>query len=557
MKVIDGAEINTTKKGGVLFVGEAYGEEEDYAGRPFVGSAGQTLDEVAAYGGFRRQDMNITNVVNERPPGDENDFARFSDYQIKEGQAKLDKLVARLRPMLVITMGNIPACHFIPTWATHGRGVVKSVGIEQKRGYFWPGKHGGWVLTILHPATAGYKAVPNYELLCRDMRRAKRWLQGKLPRQTFPEVKPLTHESQIRRLLKGNALAFDIETRWEQIVTCGFCGDDLQPYAARYGRGLELMAELLQGRKGLEGVAHNGPFDVDLLDREDYPTALYTDDSQTGWWALDPELASQDDDEGGRMTKKSLAFLGSLDENGNWPWWKDDDCENELGGIAGYPKEGDDDRLALLKLYNMGGRDSFITRLSWSWIRERLGRENVLTQYRDAFNANLGCISMTRRGWRIDEPLRRERVEVLTERRDTAKAKARDAALAYIEANEIEDFLQSKQCTCCGGGDIAKDQCWRCEGFERKPTKAMLIAKFSNGDLSILKKAEVEAFVLKPCKACQGKGRTYWYDFQPTRHQLKKLLYDCVGAPKWVFRGKVKLDEMARLNLMLWAEGKK
>jgi len=268
-------------------------------------------------------------------------------------------------------------------------------------------------------------------------------------------------------------------------------------------------------------------------------------------------LASQDDDEGGRMTRKSLAFLASLDETGNWPWWKDDDCANELGGIAGYPLPDDDDRTALQKLYRMGGRDSFITRLAWGWLWQRVRKEDVEQQYWDAFHANLACVTMTRRGWRVGEALRQERVKTLTERRDTAKAKARKAALTYIEEEGIADFLQSKQCKCCGGGEIAKDQCWRCAGFERKPTKAMLLERYGNGDYQTMTAAQLSAFVLKPCQACGGQGRTYWYDFQPTTPQLKKLLYEHVGAPKWTFKGKTKLDEMARLNLMLWAEGKK
>ena len=67
-----------------------------------------------------------------------------------------------------------------------------------------------------------------------------------------------------------------------------------------------------------------------------WPTALYTDDSQSGWAALDPELAYQDDEEGGRMTKKSLAFLGSLDETGNYPWWKDDDRAEEFRQLRSF-----------------------------------------------------------------------------------------------------------------------------------------------------------------------------------------------------------------------------
>jgi uracil-DNA glycosylase family 4 len=559
--IVHGSEINVARKGGVLIVGEAWGEFEAAADppRPFIGPAGMLLDDVLAYGGFRREDVNLTNVVCARPPSEDNRFESFRDDVVAEGRAALDALVRKLQPKLVITTGNIPSAHFVPTWPTNGRGIVRAKDIENRRGYFWPGRHGGWVLTCLHPAAALRKAVPGYELLTRDMKRAKAWLRGKLPRQRFPDVLPLRDMREVKRLLRSSALAFDIETRWQHIVTCGFCGDDGQPYAARYGKGFDLMRHLLTGRVGLEGVAHNGYFDVDQLDREGYPTALYTDDSMTAWWALDPELAAQSDEEGGRMTKKSLAFLGSLDENGNFPWWKDDDRADELGGVAGYPQEGDDDRLALFKLYNMGGRDSFITHRSWKWLKPRMHTDEVQGQYRDAYRANLACITMTRRGWRVDDDLRRERITALTARHQEAREKARAAGLAYVEEQQIQDFLQTKQCTCCGGGKVAAQACWRCAGFERKPTKAMLLQKYADplGDLAALKKDQLEAFVLKPCTVCGGKGKTEWYDFQPTTHQLKKLLYEHIGAPKWVFKRKTKMDEMARINLMLWAKGEK
>ncbi len=53
----------------ILFIGEAPGAEEDKAGKPFVGRAGQLLDRMlAAIGLSRQRNVYITNVVNWRPP---------------------------------------------------------------------------------------------------------------------------------------------------------------------------------------------------------------------------------------------------------------------------------------------------------------------------------------------------------------------------------------------------------------------------------------------------------------------------------------------------------
>ena len=53
----------------LAFVGEAPGGAEDRLGRPFVGPAGQLLNELLTTIGLRRAEVYITNVVKCRPPG--------------------------------------------------------------------------------------------------------------------------------------------------------------------------------------------------------------------------------------------------------------------------------------------------------------------------------------------------------------------------------------------------------------------------------------------------------------------------------------------------------
>lgn len=54
---------------GVVFVGEAPGENEDLEGRPFVGRSGKILEAMMAEVGLCRGDVTITNTVKCRPPG--------------------------------------------------------------------------------------------------------------------------------------------------------------------------------------------------------------------------------------------------------------------------------------------------------------------------------------------------------------------------------------------------------------------------------------------------------------------------------------------------------
>lgn len=53
----------------VMFIGEGPGQTEDQQGRPFVGRAGELLNNMIAAMGLKRQDVYIANVVKCRPPG--------------------------------------------------------------------------------------------------------------------------------------------------------------------------------------------------------------------------------------------------------------------------------------------------------------------------------------------------------------------------------------------------------------------------------------------------------------------------------------------------------
>lgn len=63
----------------IFFVGEAPGETEDKCGRPFVGRAGQKLDEMIQAMGLRRADCYIANVLKSRPPDNRTPLASEID----------------------------------------------------------------------------------------------------------------------------------------------------------------------------------------------------------------------------------------------------------------------------------------------------------------------------------------------------------------------------------------------------------------------------------------------------------------------------------------------
>ena len=94
----------------IMIVGEAPGEEEDRVGRPFVGYAGRTLDNLLGQASIPRYQCLITNVARERPPGNKIMYY-FEDSKCTIPKPKLaawiDKLASEIRlykPIIVIDL---------------------------------------------------------------------------------------------------------------------------------------------------------------------------------------------------------------------------------------------------------------------------------------------------------------------------------------------------------------------------------------------------------------------------------------------------------------------
>lgn len=121
----------------VLFVGEGPGEQEDLRGEPFVGRAGQLLDQyLAAIDLDRKENIYIANMVKCRPP-------KNRDPQPAEQEQCLGWLreqVRLMRPKIIVCLGRISAQKLIdPAYLVtrqHGQ-FFKKAGIEMM-GTFHP-----------------------------------------------------------------------------------------------------------------------------------------------------------------------------------------------------------------------------------------------------------------------------------------------------------------------------------------------------------------------------------------------------------------------------------
>jgi uracil-DNA glycosylase family 4 len=112
----------------LAIVGEAPGAQEDAAGRPFVGRAGQLLDQLLHEAGLRRDEVAVLNTVKCRPPGNRTPKAD----EIANCRPYLTGQLELLRPSLVVALGLTAAGWFLGrrTTLASARGQVHEVGVS-------------------------------------------------------------------------------------------------------------------------------------------------------------------------------------------------------------------------------------------------------------------------------------------------------------------------------------------------------------------------------------------------------------------------------------------
>lgn len=125
----------------IMFIGEAPGEEEDKTGRPFVGRAGQKLDDIIRAMGFARGDVYIANVLKSRPPENRTPLPN----EIECCAPFLAEQIRIIQPQVLVALGG-PAAKLL---------LRTDVGITRLRGQW------GWyeheelrvpVMPTFHPA---------------------------------------------------------------------------------------------------------------------------------------------------------------------------------------------------------------------------------------------------------------------------------------------------------------------------------------------------------------------------------------------------------------------
>lgn len=121
----------------IMLVGEAPGAEEDKAGRPFVGKAGQLLDRILDACHTSKSEVYITNVVKCRPPQNRTPI----NNEINCCLPYLKKQIEIIDPKIIVCLGNTAARALInPNFMiTRDREIAKKV-------------NGRLVIPTFHPA---------------------------------------------------------------------------------------------------------------------------------------------------------------------------------------------------------------------------------------------------------------------------------------------------------------------------------------------------------------------------------------------------------------------
>lgn len=122
----------------VMFIGEGPGFYENEQGRPFVGPAGNFLNELLSRAGLQREKVFITNVVKCRPPGNRDPLPE----ELEACSQYLDRQIAAINPMVIVTLGRYSMAKFMP-----------NVRISDVHGQSrWV--NGRLIVAMFHPAAA-------------------------------------------------------------------------------------------------------------------------------------------------------------------------------------------------------------------------------------------------------------------------------------------------------------------------------------------------------------------------------------------------------------------
>jgi uracil-DNA glycosylase len=130
----------------VMLIGEVPGDQEDLAGKPFVGPAGKLLDAALLEAGIDRTEVYVTNAVkhfNWEPHGKRRIHKKPSAAEIRACRPWLEAEIDRLKPQIIVCLG-----------ATATQALLgNDFRVTQHRGEFVDSEFAPYLTATVHPSS--------------------------------------------------------------------------------------------------------------------------------------------------------------------------------------------------------------------------------------------------------------------------------------------------------------------------------------------------------------------------------------------------------------------
>lgn len=147
----------------LMFVGEGPGRDEDLQGEPFVGRAGQLLNDIITKGmGLQRQNVYIANVVKCRPPDNRNP----EPDEVAACEPFLKKQIDLVKPEIIVGLGKFAVQTLLQSKAP----------ITKVRGQ-WHRYYGIKLMPTFHPAYL-LRNPADKKLVWEDIKKVIKELRG-------------------------------------------------------------------------------------------------------------------------------------------------------------------------------------------------------------------------------------------------------------------------------------------------------------------------------------------------------------------------------------------
>lgn len=138
----------------IMFVGEAPGFNEAKTAHPFCGAAGKVLDNLLQGAGIKREEVYITNILKDRPPGNRDPLPE----EIKACTPYLEKQIKAIKPKIICPLGRYAAKFLLEKFGSEEEKIKEIGQIHGKIFNCRDSLSKMIIIPLYHPAVAVYNA---------------------------------------------------------------------------------------------------------------------------------------------------------------------------------------------------------------------------------------------------------------------------------------------------------------------------------------------------------------------------------------------------------------